>query len=210
MPLTHDMGLIGFHLTLLTHAFNHHLMATDLFARRPMLWLDKAAEKKATLLCSPNFGYRHTLRAIGAKGLPDIDLSNVRLIYNGAEPIAAPLAREFLEALAPTGLSPDVMFCVYGLAEASLAATFPPAGAGLSTMSVARGEMGIGDTVRFDDSDNAVELVNLGGPVAGADLRIADEQGDALRRGHRRPGMDRRARTSPPAITPTTRPTPPR
>ncbi|MGN8158227.1 non-ribosomal peptide synthetase [Salinisphaera sp. SWV1] len=180
MPLTHDMGLIGFHLTLLCHAFNHHLMATDLFARRPLLWLDKAAEKKATLLCSPNFGYRHTLRAIGAKGLPDIDLSHVRLIYNGAEAIAAPLAREFLETLAPTGLSPDVMFCVYGLAEASLAATFPPAGAGLSTVRVARGELGIGDSVRFDDSDNAVELVNLGSPVAGADLRIADADGHAL------------------------------
>ncbi|KEZ76472.1 non-ribosomal peptide synthetase [Salinisphaera hydrothermalis] len=180
MPLTHDMGLIGFHLTLLTHAFNHHLMATDLFARRPMLWLDKAAEKNATLLCSPNFGYRHTLRAIGAKGLPDIDLSRVRLIYNGAEPIAAPLAREFLETLAPVGLSPNVMFCVYGLAEASLAATFPPAGAGLSTIRVARGELGIGDPVRFDDSDNAIELVDLGSPVAGADLRIADGDGQAL------------------------------
>ncbi|MGB7757194.1 MAG: non-ribosomal peptide synthetase [Salinisphaera sp.] len=180
MPLTHDMGLIGFHLTLLAHAFDHHLMATDLFARRPLLWLDKASEKKATLLCSPNFGYRHTLRAIAAKGLPDIDLSSVRLIYNGAEPIAAPLAREFLDTLAPAGLSPNVMFCVYGLAEASLAATFPPAGAGLSTIKVARGELGIGDVVRFDDADTAVELVDLGGPVAGADLRIADADGQAL------------------------------
>lgn len=180
MPLTHDMGLIGFHLTLTVHAFDHHLMATDLFARRPLLWLDKAAEKQATLLCSPNFGYRHTLRAIGSKGLPDIDLSSVRLIYNGAEPIAAPLAREFLDTLAPVGLARDVMFCVYGLAEASLAATFPRPGAGLSTFTVARGALGIGDTVRRDDSNTAIELVNLGRPVAGADLVIADAEGAAL------------------------------
>src|SRR5699024_4027693 len=116
MPLTHDMGLIGFHLTLVCNAFNHYLMATDTFARRPMLWLEKASEKQATLLCSPNFGFRHTLRAISAKGMPDIDLSAVRLLYNGAEPISAPLTREFLDALAPKGLSPQVMFCVYGLA----------------------------------------------------------------------------------------------
>lgn len=180
MPLTHDMGLIGFHLTLLCHHFNHYLMATDLFARRPMLWLHKAAEKRATLLCSPNFGYRHTLRAIAAKGLPDLDLSAVRRIYNGAEPISPALAREFLQTLAPTGLSANSMFAVYGLAEASLAATFPPAGTGLSTVSVARGELGVGDPVRFAEGDDAVELVNLGRPVTGADLRIADVQGQAL------------------------------
>lgn len=180
MPLTHDMGLIGFHLTLVCNAFDHFLMATDVFARRPLLWLNKAAEKQATLLCSPNFGYRHTLRAIGASRPPDIDLSAVRLIYNGAEPISAPLAREFLDTLAPTGLSRDVMFCVYGLAEASLAATFPAAGAGLASLGVARGEMGIGDTIRFDDSDTAIELVNLGGPVAGADLDITDNHGNTL------------------------------
>lgn len=180
MPLTHDMGLVGFHLTLLCHHFNHYLMATDLFARRPMLWLEKAAEKQATLLCSPNFGYRHTLRAIGAKGLPDLDLSAVRRIYNGAEPISPALGREFLQALAPTGLPATSMFAVYGLAEASLAATFPPAGEGLATVSVARGELGVGDPVRFAEADNAVELVNLGRPVTGADLRIADAEGQAL------------------------------
>lgn len=180
MPLTHDMGLIGFHLTLLCHSFNHYLMATDLFARRPMLWLQKAAEKQATLLCSPNFGYRHTLRAIAARGLPDLDLSAVRRIYNGAEPISPVLAREFLQTLAPTGLSANSMFAVYGLAEASLAATFPPAGEGLSTVSVARGELGVGDPVRFADGNDAVELVDLGRPVSGADLRIADAQGQVL------------------------------
>ncbi|ROO37760.1 non-ribosomal peptide synthetase [Salinisphaera orenii] len=180
MPLTHDMGLIGFHLTLVCNGFDHHLVATDLFARRPLLWLEKAAEKRATLLCSPNFGYRHTLRAIAARGRPDVDLSAVRLIYNGAEPIAAPLVREFLDTLAPTGLAAGTMFPVYGLAEASLAATFPPAGGGMRTRRVARGELGVGDAVRFDDSDQAIELVDLGRPVAGTQLRIADAEGQAL------------------------------
>jgi acyl-CoA synthetase (AMP-forming)/AMP-acid ligase II len=180
MPLTHDMGMIGFHLTMLCNTFDHYLMATDAFARRPLLWLNKAAEKGATLLCSPNFGFRHTLRAISAKGLPAIDLSQVRLLYNGAEPISAPLTREFLATLAPTGLAPKAMFCVYGLAEASLAAAFPPVGSGLQTVKVARGEMGVGETVRFDASDRAIELVNVGRPLAGADLTITDSAGQAL------------------------------
>lgn len=180
MPLTHDMGLIGFHLTMLCNAFNHHLMATDVFARRPLLWLEKAAEKQATLLCSPNFGFSHTLRAIAARGMPAVDLSAVRLIYNGAEPISASLTREFLQTLAPTGLRAEAMFCVYGLAEASLAVTFPPAGDGLKTLKVARGEMGIGDRVRLDDSKNAIELVNLGAPIPGTRLCIVNADDDAL------------------------------
>ncbi|GAB3675528.1 non-ribosomal peptide synthetase [Salinisphaera aquimarina] len=180
MPLTHDMGLIGFHLTLVCNGFSHYLMATDLFARRPLLWLEKAAEKQATLLCSPNFGYRHTLRAIAAKGLPALDLSSVRLIYNGAEPIAPTLAREFLDTLAPTDLDAGSMFAVYGLAEASLAATFPQPGSGLSSLSVTRGELGVGQRVQFDDGDSAVELVCLGAPVTGTELRIADADGAAL------------------------------
>lgn len=180
MPLTHDMGLIGFHLTLVCNGFSHYLMAPDLFARRPLLWLEKAAEKRATLLCSPNFGYRHTLRAIAAKGLPALDLSRVRLIYNGAEPIAPTLVREFLAALAPTGLRESAMFAVYGLAEASLAATFPPAGSGLRSLSVARGELGVGEPLRLTQGDDALELVNLGTPVKGTQLRIADAEGRAL------------------------------
>lgn len=180
MPLTHDMGLIGFHLTLVCHGFEHFLMAPDLFARRPLLWLEKAAETRASLLCAPNFGYRHTLRAIAARGLPDVDLSAVRLIYNGAEPIAPLLAREFLDTLAPLGVPSQAMFPVYGMAEASLAVTFPAAGEGMRTLGVTRGELGIGDTARLNTSDQAIELVCLGTPVQGCELRIADAKGEAL------------------------------
>lgn len=182
MPLTHDMGLIGFHLNMLAQGFEHHLMRTDVFARRPLLWLRKAAEKRATLLCSPNFGYRHTLRAIGARGMPEVDLSAVRLIYNGAEPISTALAREFLETLAPTGLPAASMFPVYGLAEASLAATFPEPGSGLRTVVVDRTRLGVGESVaRLEaGAPDAVELARLGRPIPGFALRLADDAGQAL------------------------------
>lgn len=182
MPLTHDMGLIGFHLTLLANGFDNHIMRTDVFARRPLLWLLKAAEKRATLLCSPNFGYRHTLRAVAARGMPDVDLSAVRLLYNGAEPIAPALAREFLDAMAASGLRRDAMFTVYGLAEASLAVTFPPPGRGLETVWVARDALGVGETVRKaqPDAQTAIELARLGQAVPECDVRMTGDDGRAL------------------------------
>ncbi len=65
MPLTHDMGLIGFHLVMFSNRVNMHLMPTELFVRRPLLWLAIASGTRATLLCSPNFGYRHYLKVLG-------------------------------------------------------------------------------------------------------------------------------------------------
>src|SRR5258706_16305143 len=55
MPLTHDMGLIGFHIYQISNRATVHQMATELFVRRPVLWLQLAARIGATLLCSPNF-----------------------------------------------------------------------------------------------------------------------------------------------------------
>ena len=120
MPLTHDMGLIGYHLSVLGVGMNHAVMDTNVFVRRPLLWMTKTNELRATQLCSPNFGYKHFLKLFERKGLPDVDLSCVKLILNGAEPISWDLCEEFLTALAPHGLPKSAMFPVYGLAEATV------------------------------------------------------------------------------------------
>ncbi len=44
MPLTHDMGLIAFHLWPLFLGVNQYIVPTGLFVRNPMLWLQKASE----------------------------------------------------------------------------------------------------------------------------------------------------------------------
>jgi acyl-CoA synthetase (AMP-forming)/AMP-acid ligase II len=179
MPLTHDMGLIGFHLSPVVEAVEHWLLPTALFVRRPGLWLAKAGEHRVTVTCSPNFGFMHYLKSHDAAKAANLDLSAVRVIFNGAEPIAADLCRQFSAALAPAGLAPNVMFPVYGLAEASLAVTFPKVGAPLSTVSLARDVLGPEDVVRevAPDSEDAVELVHVGTPVANCELRIADARG---------------------------------
>lgn len=41
MPLTHDMGLIGFHLVPLVAGIHQYLLPTELFIRKPILWMKK-------------------------------------------------------------------------------------------------------------------------------------------------------------------------
>ena len=185
MPLTHDMGLIGFHLVPLATGAEHWLMPTALFVRRPGLWPGKASEHKVTVTCSPNFGFMHYLKSHDPAKAAALDLSAVRVIFNGAEPIAADLCRQFTEAMAPSRLAPNVMFPVYGLAEASLAVTFPEVGAPLTTVSLARAYLGPGDAIRpaSSESDDAVELVCVGRPVRNCEVRIADESGASAESG---------------------------
>src|ERR1035438_9151055 len=97
MPLTHDMGLIGFYLMQFANRVHINLMPTELFVRRPLLWLQTASKKHATITCSPNFGYRHFLKVLGDRKLEGVDLSSIRLIYNGAEPISVELCNEFMD-----------------------------------------------------------------------------------------------------------------
>jgi acyl-CoA synthetase (AMP-forming)/AMP-acid ligase II/acyl carrier protein len=177
MPLTHDMGLIGFHLVMLASGVQAHLMPTELFIRRPLLWLQLAARLRATILCSPNFGYRHYLKVLGERAVADLDLSAVRLIFNGAEPISVELCEEFLTRLAPARLNRNAMYPVYGLAEASLAVSFPPVGAPLKTLTLNRHRMNPGDPVEAVAAADrqALTLVSEGKAIPYCRVRITGD-----------------------------------
>jgi len=182
MPLTHDMGLIGFHLIMFYHRVHAHLMPTELFVRRPLLWLSLASRVGASILCSPNFGYKHYLKVLGERPVDDLDLSRVRLIFNGAEPISAPLCREFLDRLAPAKLHRNAMYPVYGLAEASLAVSFPKPGAPLHTITLNRHRIGAGNPIELvaDTDRDAVELVSEGTPIPYCRVRITGDDDQPL------------------------------
>jgi acyl-CoA synthetase (AMP-forming)/AMP-acid ligase II/acyl carrier protein len=182
MPLTHDMGLIGFHLIMFANRVHSHLMPTELFIRRPLLWLTLAARIRATILCSPNFGYKHYLKVLGDRPVEGLDLASVRLIFNGAEPISVELCEEFLTRLAGAGLGRNTMYPVYGLAEASLAVSFPPVGAPLKTITLNRHRMNPGDPVEPIPAHDphALQLVSEGKAIPYTRVRIAGDDDQEL------------------------------
>jgi acyl-CoA synthetase (AMP-forming)/AMP-acid ligase II/aryl carrier-like protein len=182
MPLTHDMGLIGFHLVMFANRVHSHLMPTELFIRRPLLWLTLASRVRATILCSPNFGYKHYLKVLGERAPEGLDLSAVRLIFNGAEPISVELCEEFLTRLAPARLKRNSMYPVYGLAEASLAVSFPPLGAPLRTLTLNRHTLSAGTAVQPVPASHpdAIQLVCEGKAIPYCQVRIADDADTGL------------------------------
>jgi acyl-CoA synthetase (AMP-forming)/AMP-acid ligase II/acyl carrier protein len=183
MPLTHDMGLIGFHIIMFSKRVHAHLMPTELFVRRPLLWLTLASRVRATILCSPNFGYKHYLKVLGDRPVDaELDLSATRLIFNGAEPISVDLCNEFLTRLEPVKLARNAMFPVYGLAEASLAVTFPEVGAPMRTITLNRHRLNVGSPVELvpkSDKD-AVELISEGKVIPYCKVRVTDDEDQPL------------------------------
>ncbi len=176
MPLTHDMGLIGTHIKDVIACINQYNIETQLFIRHPSLWIQKASEHKVTLLYSPNFGYKHFLTFFKPEVRKDWDLSKVRLIYNGAEPISYELCDEFLEKLSPYGLNRNSMYTVYGLAEGTIAVTFPRLGDEMRFITLDRNYLNIGDTVREISKDDArgCSFADEGYPIHDCYVRICD------------------------------------
>ena len=182
MPLTHDMGLIGFHINPLFSGLNQFLMPTSLFIRRPALWFDKATSHRISILCSPNFGYEYVTKHCNLSSSDyHWDLSAVRLIYNGAEPISAGSCRNFLQLLSGYGLRSRAMCPVYGLAEASLAVSISGMEEEVIAIAVDRNSIGMGDKIIPGAAGtDPFLLVNVGQPVSDCRVRIADSSDQAV------------------------------
>ena len=182
MPLTHDMGLIGTHIKDMIADINQYNIQTQLFVRQPSLWMQKASQHKVTLLYSPNFGYKHFLKFYNPEDKRDWELSRVRLIYNGAEPISMELCNEFLDKMAVYGLKRNAMHPVYGLAEGTIAVTFPVPGEEFTFHILNRNHLRLGEKVKdtFKEDKNSVTFIDVGYPIYNCFVCICDDENKDL------------------------------
>ncbi len=186
MPYFHDMGLIGTHLAPLAVRAKQVKIGPLSFAKTPRLWFDVAAAHRATVLSAANFALALAVRRVPDEVLAAVDLSPVRLMLVGAEPISATVWRDFAAKMRPTGLDPRAATPVYGLAEATLAVTFPPLGEVAAPVALDRAALSRGRAVEREPGGDAVEVMDVGVPVPGCAVRITDGAGRPL--GDRRVG----------------------
>ena len=188
MPLTHDMGLILFHLYPLAAGVPHFIMPTDLFIRHPLLWMRKIAEHRVTITGSPNFGYKYYLDQLEQDNENGLDLSSLRVIINGAEPVSAALCRRFTDTMRSFRLDPTAVRMAYGLAEATLIVTLPREQAIFKSVFAHRKSLTIGhlvETVASSEADdNYMEIVCEGIPLDNLQIKLLDRQEGPLAEGH--------------------------
>lgn len=123
LPLYHDMGLIGFVIAPLRTAVPVVFIPTMSFVKRPSVWMKTIHDYRGTITFAPNFAF-----GLAAKRAPKntdaLDLSCLRVLGCGAEPINRKTLDTFVSAFQPMGLNPNAIMPCYGMAEATLAISF--------------------------------------------------------------------------------------
>lgn len=179
LPLYHDMGLIGAWLGSLYYGAPAVIMPPLAFLADPSRWLWAIHRHRATLSAAPNFAFELCLKNQDIDGL---DLSCLRMVANGAEPVSPTTVRRFSEKFAAYGFRPEAMGPVYGLAECSVGLTFPPAGRAPIIDCVQRQSLSrTGVALPVSSHDLAgIEFVACGQPLPGHEVRIVDDRGFEL------------------------------
>jgi fatty acid CoA ligase FadD32 len=186
LPFFHDMGLIT---VLLSPMIGHHItfMTPAAFVRRPIRWMREMSAKPddtgGIISVAPNFAFEHAaLRGLPKGGEEPLDLSRVKCILNGSEPVSAASMRKFNESFGPYGFQEKAIKPSYGLAEATLfVSTTPmgdkpriihvdrealnsgrfvevPADAPSAVAQAGAGKVGVAEWAAIVDNDTATEL----------------------------------------------------
>ncbi len=167
LPFFHDMGLItALCAPVLGQSFT--FMTPAAFVRRPGRWIRELARKPGetggVFSAAPNFAFEHAaMRGLPRDDEPPLDLSNVKGILNGSEPVSPASMRKFLEAFAPYGLKETAIKPSYGLAEATLFVSTTPMDEKPTIIHVDRDALNKGSFVEVAaDAPGAVAQVSAG------------------------------------------------
>lgn len=177
LPLYHDMGLIGCVMPAVLHCAELTLIPPEAFLAKPAIWLRAISRYGAMISPAPNFAYALATERIADEELDGVDLSCWKYALNGAEPVNASTMRAFTERFSAWGLSPEALNPVYGLSEASLAVTFGDGDRPFQSQVFDREALSAG---RAKTAMSGVELVSVGRPLRGFDVRIRGEDRNDL------------------------------
>jgi acyl-CoA synthetase (AMP-forming)/AMP-acid ligase II len=158
------MGLVGGLLSCL-------MTGSDLLLAEPVTflfdaagWWEHMAREGAAGTVIPNFAVDYSLKLmedLDPDELAAIDLSGVRSVYLGSEPINLPNLEAFLDLMAPSGLRRDVFMPCYGMAEAVLLVSSRP----------------VRSAIRVVPSPSGVPAVSVGRPMPEFAVRLRAEDG---------------------------------
>jgi fatty-acyl-CoA synthase len=174
LPLSHDMGLIGYLFGAFITGAEFFLASPDLFIVRPHLWLSWISRFSSVHSAAPSFAYGLVSR--GPKPPPEVDLKSWRFAFNGSEQISVDDLTRFCDRMWPVGFRRESLVCSYGLAEATLAVTAALGGSGPTWDVVNRQALmaeGVAGAAAVPSADTET-LARLGRPLSCVQVRIAD------------------------------------
>ena len=182
LPLYHDMGLIGSWLFSVYHGYPITVMSPLDFLSRPERWLWAMSDSRGTLCPAPNFSYELCVRKIEYAAIEGVDLSPWRIAINAGEPVLPATLQAFATRFEGHGFRPEAWVPCYGLAESSVALTFPPIDRKPVIDRIRRAEYekeGRAEPAG-DYAGMTLEFVANGMALPGHEVKIVDDAGEPL------------------------------
>ncbi|MDP4143546.1 MAG: amino acid adenylation domain-containing protein [Bacillota bacterium] len=183
LPITHSFSLVVGHITTMAAEIYQYLMPTMLFVKNPILWMEKVNEHKNTILLSPNFGFNHFLKFTDKEICHNWDLSCIKIIITGAEPIDVNLCNEFIEYMNKYGMNKNTICPSYGMTEATVGISSPMLGDQYKSFRLERNSVAYGCKIK-EISDinvkNVMNIVSVGYPLDECSVRICNENNNIL------------------------------
>ncbi|MBO0853462.1 MAG: fatty acyl-AMP ligase [Nocardia sp.] len=181
LPLFHDMGMVGF-LSVPMQFGAEVVCVTPLdFLRRPILWAELISKYRGTVTAAPNFAYSLLARRLARAEDGSLDLSCVRYMWNGAEPVDPDTMAALAAAGERFGLRPSALTPVYGMAETTLAVSIPEPDVGQIVDTVDADLLeALGKAVPVPDPEThrgpVRRLPQLGRAVDNLAVRVVDDE----------------------------------
>lgn len=160
MPLDHVGGLVMFHIRDVFLAC--HQVHADMrwVLEDPLRWLDVISEHRCDTTWASNFAFGLVVGRRADVRQRSWDLTQLKYIMNGGEPVKPRVAQQFLDVLAPFGIPQTAIHPGWGMSETS---------------------SGVVDTVFAPGPVSEFErFTPLGRPHPGVRVRVVDESGTML------------------------------
>lgn len=183
LPLYHDMGLIGSWLFSLYHGLPITVLSPVDFLVRPERWLWALSDSGGTLCPAPNFAFELCVRKVSDDAMEGVDLSKWRVAINAGEPVLAATLERFTSRFGQWGFDRRSFMPFYGLAESSVALTYPPFWRGPVVDRIERDAFeSKGQAVPSGHaaSKDVLDFVGNGQALPGHEVRVVGEDGGEL------------------------------
>lgn len=193
LPLFHDMGLVGTVLFSFCNNYPLLIMTPTQFVKRPAIWLRGMDEYKCTIATAPNFGFDYCSRLVSDKDAAQLDLSHVKHLFIGAEPIRVSTIDSFLTKFKASGIKPSVIRPAYGLAESTIITTMTDPNKTSQFICLDGDSIGMNqavkiiDTISFEheelaryDASKSIAVCAAGSTIDGMIVEIIDADGQLI------------------------------
>ncbi|MGW3043590.1 AMP-binding protein [Kitasatospora sp. NPDC001159] len=161
----HVAALLECHLLPLSVGCRQVHASAQVVLGEPLEFLRLVSEHRVTMTFTPNFllGMLNSAAdRMPEADLERLDLSRLRHIVSGGEAVVCATGRTFLERYEPYGLNSAALWPAFGMTETCAGSIY---------------------SLAFPQSDEGQEFANLGTPVSGLRIRVADADDRALPEG---------------------------